>query len=378
MKLNSGGIRVKSESNLNDAWYAQCGNESDVALSTKVRLSRNLANFPFPSRLSPGENERIQAILLDAFNKVDGENFHAINISALDKVSYRIMSEREILDRDFQTEGGIILRNDGKFSGTVNVKDHICMSSYTAGFDIEKTYDNVSSFDDKIQKYVQFAASYDFGYLNSNLLDSGSGIKISVRLHLPSLSLLKKIPSLIKECADDGFILSAAFGSGGASAITSLNSSGAALGCFYNLENYSSVCGTELEQTASAASVIKKIIDMERNARSQAFALLKTDIRNSMKRSVALARASIFVTLREAIDIISMMKFARDLGVLKGIDDEELHALLYRIQDGHLEFVMKSGSFKYENDINEKHIRKIEMLRALILQEAFDNIILTV
>ncbi len=369
---------MKTETNLNDAWYAQCGNENDVALSTKIRLSRNLANFPFPSRLSPGENERIQAILMDAFNKVDGENFHAINISALDKVSSRIMAEREILESELQTEGGIILRNDGRFSGTVNVKDHICMSSYTAGFDIEKTYDKVSSFDDKIQKYVQFAASYDFGYLNSSLLDSGSGMKISVRLHLPSLSLLKKIPALVRECAEDGFILSASFGSGGATAITSLNSSGAALGYFYNLENFSSVSGSEFEQTASAASEIKKIIDMERNARSQVFALLKTDIRNSMKRSMAVARASIFITLREAIDIISMLKFARDLGVLSGIDDEQLHALLYRIQNGHLEFVMKNGSFKYENDFNEKPVRKIEMLRALTLQEAFDNVILTV
>ncbi|MBO6176672.1 MAG: hypothetical protein J6O39_03940 [Treponema sp.] len=369
---------MKTESNLNDAWYAQCGSECDVALSTKVRLSRNLANFPFPARLSPGEGDRIQAILLDAFNKVDGENFHAINISALDKVSARIMAEREILDDELQTEGGIILRNDGRFSGVVNVRDHICISSYNAGFEVEKAYSAVSEFDDELQKYVQFAASYDFGYLNSSLVDSGSGMRICVRLHLPSLSLLKRIPALVRECSDDGFVLSASFGSGGASAITSLNSASSALGFFYNLENVSSVAGSELEQTAGMASEIKKIIDMERNARTQVFALMKSDIRNGMKRSVAIARASVFITLREAIDIISMLKFAKDLGVLSGIDDEQLHALLYRIQNGHLEFVMKSGSFKFENDVDENPVRKVEKLRALTLQESFENIVLSV
>ena len=89
---------------------------------------------------------------------------------------------------------------------------------------------------------------------------------------------------------------------------------------------------------------------------------------------MALAKSSFFISLREAIDIISGVKFGKDIGVFCGIEDSDLHALLYRVQEGHLEYVLDNGKFKFEKDIQDNRPRKIERLRALILQEAFENI----
>ena len=87
-----------------------------------------------------------------------------------------------------------------------------------------------------------------------------------------------------------------------------------------------------------------------------------------------MAKSSFFVSLREAIDIISGVKFGKDMGIFSGVEEAELHALLYRVQEGHLEYVLDNGKFKFEKDIQDNRPRKIERLRALILQEAFENI----
>ncbi len=93
-----------------------------------------------------------------------------------------------------------------------------------------------------------------------------------------------------------------------------------------------------------------------------------------MYRAVARARSSMFVSLREAISIISGVKWGKDMGFLTGIDDTELHALLYRIQEGHLEYVLKNGILNFEKEVNDVPQKKNERLRALILQEAFQDI----
>ena len=78
--------------------------------------------------------------------------------------------------------------------------------------------------------------------------------------------------------------------------------------------------------------------------------------------------------LRESISIISAVKWGLDSGILKGIEDSALCGLLYRVQNGHLEFLLRNGSFTFENDIKDRLPLKIERLRALMLQEAFEKV----
>ena len=79
---------------------------------------------------------------------------------------------------------------------------------------------------------------------------------------------------------------------------------------------------------------------------------------------------------RESVDIIGKLKWGKDVGLVHGIEDSDLCALLYRIQDGHLQFVLKNGAFHFPSDIAEQQALQIERLRAVILQEAFEHITL--
>lgn len=357
-------------SSVQDAWYTYKGFQDDVILSSSVQLSRNLANFPFPSKLRERDGTRVLSIVFDAFNKLDdSELYQAISVTNLDSLGSTILKERGIFgsasEKDINVENaGVILRTDGYVSCTVNIVDHVRISSFSSGFDIDSVLKKSQGVDSQLQNYIQFAASYDFGYLTSSVMEAGSGLKLTLRSHLPSLSMLGCIKDISEEMFKDGIICSAPFGSG------DINTS---LGSYYDFSLINCQNGSEFDQTATIVSIGKRLVEKERSARKECMSLYPSEIRNKLFRALAVARSSLFISVRESIDMIHSVKWGLDLNIIKGISDSELHALLYRIQEGHLGYVLKNGNFTFEEDIKNS-TKKIERLRALILQESFEDI----
>ncbi len=370
-------MKKKSQQNASpDSWYALEGKNQDVVLSTRASLVRNLANFPFPSILDENESERIQSIAFDAFTFLpDAQDFHTISVDRLDETGLRIMKERGVLLPQYEgKKAGIILRNDGKISCSVNTYDHLLLSSFNSGSAIDEAAKSVYDLDHELQGHVQFAASYDFGYLSSSILTSGTGLLLGAKFHLPAISMLDRLSETIRNDCSTAYNFTACYGAGGGDSVSGVAGSGTSLGAYYLVTTLTCAGGNELEQISSMKEIIDKIIKDERLARKECKSLHLTKIKNYASRAVALARSSYFVSLRESIDIIGGVKFGYDMGVISGIDDQVLHCLLYRVQEGHLEYLLANGNFKFEKDILDNKDLKIRRLRSLILQEAFEKI----
>ncbi len=364
---------------LNEPWYLQSGIDQDVAVSTRIRLARNLANFPFPSQLSESDCERILSIVIDAFNHLENaDQFHSVLAENMDSNSLKIMEERGIIDPSNLKKSAVLVRNDGKLACAINSSDHLRLISFASGFDFDQSFFQTKTTDDELQKIIQFAASYDFGYLNTSILDSGSGMKLSVRLHLPALSANGCIKSLLDGLSEKNINFTASFGPGGIENVSGENLSGTSLGSFYDISSRQSTEGSEFDQITAVSSECKKIIDAERKARTELLKKEPSFVKNFMYRAVYLAKSSVFLSKRESIEIISGVKLGKDLKLLTGIDDTNLCALLLRMQEGHLDFVMNSEKFKFEKDISDNKNKKIDRLRAILLQEAFQDINLSI
>lgn len=382
--------KKKPASSSPDAWYAQTGEDMDVVCGTKSVLARNLANFPFPSRLDDNESERIRSIVFDAFNYLPEINsYQLVWVSDLDDIAKKVMNERGILPPYEGKKAGIIFRNDGKLACTVNTDDHLHLCSFGAGLDIDNTTRQVYSVDEQLQHHIQFAASYDYGYLNSSILNSGSGLNVAVKLHLPAMTLLGQIPGQSKKLGEEGFNLFASYGAAGSEYLSGFGAqaAGASLGSYYIITGRSGAGGTELEQIASLDIAVRQLILLERQARKTCKTEHRTQMANFAYRALALAKHSFFVTLRESIEIISGVKVGVENGFLGGtagtatrsrkklpVSLEVLNALLYRVQEGHLEYLLTNEKLTFEKDIADNHQKKTERLRALILQEAFENL----
>jgi protein arginine kinase len=347
------------------AWYSGTGAEGDVILSTRVRLARDLANFPFPENFRGDDGMRVQTLVFDSFSRFENpDQYQVVDIGTLDGTGTRILSERGVLDTPAGT--GLVIRSDGRVCCTVNSSDHVRIAAFVPGLDGDSALGLCRTIDESMQQSLQFAASYDFGFLTASVNDAGSGMKLSFRAHLPAVSFCGKTAELSQSLQEKGFSLSACFGAGSAY--------GASLGSYYQIASVSAFNGSELDQLAALTAAGKYVAETERKFRRECAENKPTAVRDCVYRAYAAVKFGRFVTQREAVGIISGIKWGRDTGLLNGVEDSELCALLYRIQEGHLGFLLGNGSFNFEKDVEQDPAQKMNRLRALILQEAFENI----
>ncbi len=352
-----------------DSWFAHPGPETDVVLSTRVRLARNLASFPFPGRFKSDDGERIQSIVFDSFvHASNPENYLFMPINHLDDLRERIFVERGVIEplRDGNSTSGFVIRSDGRVSCTINGIDHVRLASFVPGLDGESAFRLCHDLDEELQNSMQFAASYDAGFLTSQIKDCGSGMKISCRVHLPALSFSGKLSGFSSYFDSNHVVIKDCFGAG--------NIPSSSLGFFYQISSAVSGNGNEIDQLASLVSVVKHISENERRENETILESHQTEIRDRLFRTYAKIKFASLIELREAVEIISDIKWGKNLGFFSNVSDEELCALLYRIQDASIQYVMESKKFNFPSDIAENEKLKVEHLRTLMLQEAFEDL----
>lgn len=355
----------KNGSENTEIWYSVHSMEQDVVVSTRVRLARNLASFPFPSNFKNDDAGRVQNIIFDAFSKFENpDRYQLMALTELDANAEKILSERGLYNGSTGT--GLATTVDGVSACIVNDAEHVKISSFASGLNVKTPYQNCRNIDRELQKFVQFAASADFGYLNSNLFDTGSGMKVSLRLHLPALSYSGQMQEAVKTLAAKGFVFSDCFGVG--------SFFDSAVGAYYEIATSSCFDGNEIDQLALVTSAAKYICELERKKRDIFADNKSTVMHNIVVRAFALAKFSVLLTIRDCIDIISCLKWGVDMGFVAGVDDAELNSLLYRIQSGHLGYMLKTGNVSFEQDIENDGELKEQRLRAFVLKSVVEKI----
>lgn len=356
-----------SDSITQDAWYSLPGEEQDIVLSTRVRLSRNLADFAFPQYLKSEEAERVQTLVFDSFSHISNPDaFQSLRSSSLDSLGQRLLSERGMLPYGMYClpwTGGVI-RQDGKVSASVNYFDHLRLCSFSSGLNFEKPFTSAKAIDDELQNSLQFAASMEFGYLTSNLHDLGSGMKLTSVMHLPSITVARIADKVFKDLVSEGCSVGGFFAP---------FETGVPPGSIYIIENSFSYKGDEFEQIALFKDSINRVLECERGSTMNLTETRPTRIKDIVYRAVASVKYSRLISNREGIELVSKIKWGLNLGLLKGVEHHELSALLYRIQNAHLTYFVRNGKFNFEKDILSEEL-KIERIRALVLQEVLANL----
>ena len=359
----------------NNPWYALNGDDGDVFFTSRVRIIRNLANFPFPLQFKADDRERVNAILLDVFSKVKNpDDYHVLPMEGLSSENYSVLQERGILKpmseikaRHIPLPSTVVMNSKGDVSVLINQIDHLRLAAFKSGLDFTKPFSRVSELDAEFQNNVQFASSLEFGYLTSAMKDLGSGIKFSAWVNLQMTIRSGKLAELLEKLKTSPVELSPAFPE-----LSRDNQVPA--GCIFNIATCRSLKGSEVSQLADMEAVCSFIAEYERKISQEYADNHMTVIVNSVMRSLGIARNSLLLSLREAIDIIGDVHTGLRLGLVTGIDFGRLTGLLFRVQPAHLSYVMEEGNFDFEKDVRQEKILMIDRLRALAIQEAFENI----
>lgn len=337
------------------------GPETDVVLSSRVRLARNLEGFSFPLAIKLDDAERVQSIVFDGFNHIENpERYQTMRISGMDVLGKRILSERGVIDPDCGTEPwrGVVIRDDGIICATVNMEDHLRIAAFSPGLSLISGLKASSGVEKALALSMHFSTLPGFGYLASSLMDTGSGLKASVLMCLTGLCMSGLLDRVIREYLGQGFAIRGYYG----------QRDGVSLGCLYQISNLSASAGDAEAQVAMLDQAASRLVELERRSRIELMNTRPTVVEDSVFRAIVTAKYARFTTFAEAVDLLQRIRLGVNMSLITGVTNQELTALLYRIQNAHISFIILGGSIIIEDDVKPEEMR-MDRLRAMVIQE---------
>ena len=352
---------MKKKNASQDAWYTSEGPDSDVVISSRVRVARNLAGFKFPPALRSEDAERVQSLVLDAYNRLSmDERFQMVRISDMDAFGRKIMSERGVIEPDCGSEPwrSVAIRNDGVVSMTVNMEDHVRIAAFGPGQSLGASAGLVKALEHDLAGYLSFCSMKGFGFLSSSIMDSGNALRASVLLRLSALCMNGMIERVIRDYLAQGFVIRGYYG----------QRNGLSLGCVYQLSNLHSNAADADTVIAAMDQAVSRIVALERKSRDELLASRPTTLEDSFFRAIVTAKYARFLSFAEAVDLVQRIRNGVHSGLVTGVAYKDLTALLYRVQNAHIGFIIAGGNVIIEDDVASEEM-KLDRLRAMIVQE---------
>ena len=291
--------------------YMFSGSEQDIAVTTRVRLARNLQGFPFPCRMTPAQKTEAFAKICGAVRiSTPADRFSVINLEELGEIeAISLMETRKISPELLSLSGtrGILLSRGGNVSIMVNEEDCVRIQVMGYGECLDECLDTALKIDSLMECALQFAFDDNLGYLTSCPTNLGTGLRAGVMLHLPALT-------------ETGLIQSIAAAAGKLSvAVRGANGEGSApRGSLYQLSNQNTLGTAESELSTMLQGVAARIISEERKTRQKLMIANPDVYADRAWRSAGILKNARLISYDEASELISGLR----LGVSSGIIDD--------------------------------------------------------
>lgn len=276
-------------------WYSGQGNNSDVVLSSKIRLARNLQKVPFPCRMS---NEIRKSVCKKIFAALQNSSFAGefdlIELSSLSDMEKIALAEKGFISPEMAKQtrySAVLLSKDESCSIMLCEEDHIRLSVMHAGEDLKAAYKKADAIDNVFIKSMKIAFSDKLGFLTSNPMHLGTGMKASVALHLPAISERNMIGTLSAMVGKLGFSIKPLFSGNGA---------------FYELSNEISLGITEENAIDNLTAICDQIVAQERKFRNELMEY--SDFEDKIFRAMGTLKMARKLTVKEFLELISLAR----------------------------------------------------------------------
>lgn len=333
-------------------WIREDNQYRDIFVKTKIRLMRNVADFPFPKQA----NNTKRKIFL---NKIEwlfknSDVFNGFDLISFDKVPLKVkylFLEKGFLNKEPEKEGkSILINKKGDLSIIINEDDHFQLQKINSGFEFENSLIELYKLEDKLSEYFNLAFDSNIGYLTSSLENLGFGIRITFWVHLPGLFQEDEISSLIR----------------------SLKSSKAYVKEIYKEENYpiGSLFEVSINEGLTSSKrliskinkIVEKIIYEEKEARNILLNERKIIIEDTIYKSLGLIIYSKILSFRGALELLFNLRLGSSLNIIS-IPLKLIDVLTIFIHPNHMQL-------RYGRELSSK---ELEILRANLLRDVFKS-----
>ena len=334
-------------------WYKKhC--EDDIIVSTRVRLARNLADYPFPNVLGADAAKKAKQEIFDAVDKEKsffGDSMRRLEMVDLSAPERRALVEKHLISAELADKnvGCALINSEDELSIMLMEEDHIRIQVITGGFAIHQAYDAAQSADDALERHLNNAFSEKFGYLTACPTNTGTGLRASVMMHLPALEMTGNIGRVIESASRLGLTVRGLYGEGSK-----------AYGSLYQLSNQVTLGFSEEEILAKVENIANQIKKHEQDARAS----IEHDDRAADRfwRSFGTLKYARSLSSGEAKSLLSDYITARALGIIDEKIKVEPVELMVLTEPAHIQ-QMASGA---ELTPEQRDKKRAELIRSSI------------
>ncbi len=312
------------------SWLADSGPDDDIAISSRVRLARNVSGVPFPIASKTEQLLSSMSTILMAVKKSDC--FKApveFEMAGLNHLERQVLLERRLISREFVADregAALVVSHDEQFGIMINEEDHIRMQAMRPGFQLQEVWDSIDSLDDRISKELPYVFDRNLGFLTSCPTNVGTGMRASVMLHLPGLVLSDQINAVIQGVSKLGLTVRGIFGEGTEN-----------LANLFQVSNQSTLGESEEQIIERLSIVIRQIINHEKNARQNLLEDKQNFLLDHVGRAYGVLRHAYIISSEEALNSLSALRLGVDLGMFSSVELPVVNELFMIILPAHLQ-----------------------------------------
>ena len=323
MKLND-LLNQKSE------WLKGTGPNSDIVISSRIRLARNLDKLSFSHWADEkGQGEVLTKVesAISESNYLKGSLF--LKMREMSNIDKQFLVERHLISREHATGSdhkGVMISDKEIVSIMINEEDHLRLQVIQSGFNLAEARLLTDRIESELESHLNFAFSSNWGYLTACPTNVGTGMRASVMLHLPALVITNQISKVLQAIAKLSLTTRGLFGEGTE-----------AKGNFFQISNQISLGRLEIEIIDNIERVIKQVMEYEQSARNNLLTHNKDLIEDRVGRAYGILKGVRIISSNETIDLLSSVRLGVDIGLLKDIDRGMVNELFILTQPAHLQ-----------------------------------------
>ncbi|MGE5677864.1 MAG: protein arginine kinase [Pseudomonadota bacterium] len=332
-------------------WMQGNGPHSDIILSSRIRLARNISGTPFPAGLDEDKSQivldRVRESLSQGKSPIRFRNYIMKELSPVER---QCLVERHLISPGLlknSTSGAAIISDDEMLSIMVNEEDHIRIQAILPGLQIKKSWELASSIDDELEQSLEYAYNENWGYLTSCPTNVGTGMRASVMVHLPALNITGNMSKILQAVAHIGLTIRGMYGEG-----TEM------VGNIFQISNQITLGRAEEEIADNLTAVTKQIIEKEKEARKLLLDNNRMQIEDKIWRSLGIMRNARIMNSQECMKLLSDIRLGVDMGIIDNIPPQLLNEIMIDTQTASIQKF--SGR---ELSPEERDIIRAEMVR---------------
>ncbi|MCK8816240.1 protein arginine kinase [Natroniella sulfidigena] len=341
------------EEKIMNQWMKELGPNSDVVVSSRVRLARNVSDLSFTHHASNEELKQVGSKVEQLLEEDDHFQLELIGIDSLSEFERKMLVEKHLISPEHtQTNKhkAVALSEDETISLMVNEEDHLRVQVLLPGLQIEEAWSVADRLDNHIEDQIDIAFAEEYGYLTACPTNVGTGLRVSIMVHLPALNMVNRVEKLMSAISQLGLAVRGLYGEGTET-----------VGNLYQISNQVTLGHSEEEIRENLLEVTQQIIEQEKNARKLLLQEQEVSVKNKVYRAHGILTHAYSISIEEAMELISNVRLGIDLGIIKRIEPTILNQLMVMIRPATLQ--LTKGQ---KLSIEEREIYRAELIKELL------------